>query len=51
MRYICFPKTPIASKDLTRRPILGRCQINDNNDNSVDKNDDDDGDNDVERDM
>ena len=36
---------------ITRRPILGRCQINDNNDNNVDKNDDDDGDNDVERDM
>ena len=30
------------------RPILGRYQINDN---YVDKNDDDDGDNDVERDM
>ena len=36
---------------ITRRPILGRYQINGNNDNYVDKNDDDDGDNDVERDM
>ena len=36
---------------ITRSPILGRYQINDNNDNYVDKNDDDDGDNDVERDM